>query len=651
MSVPPLPGGLAGPPPGPEINPLDLLAMLPQALLSEDLGLGDYIVPAPAEPEAPPVDIGKIRSWVTLLQGTYSPRDDRFKSDQDLYDMLEAQNASPTTVVRNTPYVVVEKVANMVGALVPVIKVVPPQASLSRTARRVEDLLRQSWEQFDRYWSASLHGSIRRDAAWYGAQRGWIVYRIAYDPYAEPDEIPARLELIEPGNVYPMMDTKGIKFVLHRTYLYPSEVMDFFPEALQLFQDRPPDERLEVVGYYDDTYRAVLVEDRVVVDVTPHNYGFCPWVIRIPGGSPSRGLNQTGNTNQWTADFGPSIYHSARNIYKLQNRVLSQQADIVARASDPPILVHYDKTKGAPEDISLEPGAINYLIAGEDAQVIKSSPSPAELAPLLSAVSEDINKGTIPDVLFGADADQSGLAVATLTGSAKDALFGIVTAMQSAEEEINRKLLLLLRDVHQQPVGVVTKDPSGNWVGGEVLTPEEIGAVGTRVEVQYKDVSLRDRYQMGQLGLAALDKSVLSLKSVRTDYFGVENSEEENNRVIDELIYKDPDVLKNVILPLILYRTDPMMFEMWQTFQQYQQQQKQTPPQLPAGAPPGGPAGAPPGQPLPGTPPTLVPPQQGGQLFDALQQALGAAQGGAGIPRQPGVSGFGGLLPGRQGVR
>lgn len=119
----------------------------------------------------------------------------------------------------------------------------------------------------------------------------------------------------------------------------------------------------------------------------------------------------------------------------------------------------------------------------------------------------------------------------------------------------------------------------------------------------------------------------------------LENPDLENERVLEELIFRDEELVKQYLTPLALARFNPELFQAWlsregRRMRQEQEQaaQSQALQQLMgqlggAGGAPGGPPTIP-GPPMPGMPPTPVPAPMGPVPFDAQAQAEGAATAG-----------------------
>src|SRR5699024_4917947 len=119
-----------------------------------------------------------------------------------------------------------------------------------------------------------------------------------------------------------------------------------------------------------------------------------------------------------------------------------------------------------------------------------------DLQPLMQALQQDLQQGGLPDVMFGnSQQGMTGFEISLLQGSARDSLFGIIKALERAYEEICRISLVLIRDVHQEEIPFYTKDRD-NWVGGQVLSPDDIEFVGTRVKAHFKEFGPQDEAMM-----------------------------------------------------------------------------------------------------------------------------------------------------------
>lgn len=658
MVMPPLPPGMGpggppgmgpgGPPPPPIVPPLQFLSPDMFEMGMQHIGQAEE-----RGPRRPPPTADEVKQRAQRAQDRWRERDKRMDEDYQLYTMVEARHRakddSGEKIVRNVIYTLCEKAANMIGAQMPVMKHEPARLDQREGAQRIENLERAAWAQWNRNWMMGLHTPLRRDMAHFIILRGWLAGRLMLSDENEGDELPADFTLADPRYVYPSIGANGrLRYV---AYVYPStvgEVLDEWPEAEGFYKDTDDNTTCKVTAYYDDWWHAVLVDGHEVKPATAHGYGFVPWVFAMANGAPVRATE--GTSPSWESETGVSLFHSIKYPYRQQNRILSQLANEVARASDPPAVYWIDPATEEPTKLDLAPGATNYFLDSERFQFIETTPNPNNVAPLLEALEADIEKGGLPSVLWGGGgASNSGFAISLLSGAARDQLFGVISALEFAYEQVNRYMLTLIRDFHPGPVGFVVRDRYGNYVGAETVTAEEIAEVGINNRVKFRDLAPQDRFQQIQAAIALTDKNLVSLEYARDELIGVDNPEEENQRVLSELIYKDEDMLRDILTPHALYKHSPVLFKTWlamQKFRKFEEAHQQAMQQQQQAMMMGGGGGPPGASPLPGTPPTMVPAPMGAQPFDALLQARASAGGGVGQQVPPGVSGIGGQIPG-----
>jgi hypothetical protein len=136
---------------------------------------------------------------------------------------------------------------------------------------------------------------------------------------------------------------------------------------------------------------------------------------------------------------------------------------------------------------------------------------------------------------------------------------------------------------------------------------------------------------MANLAMGLTGSNLISAELARDEYLNIENPELESQRILQEKIFMDEDVMKDSLVPMALARSDDEMLQLY--MEAKMRRETQAPP---GGAPaPGGPPqGGPPqgvnlGPPQQGMPPNVMPPIQ--QLgADPLAQSLGSIIGGQG---------------------
>lgn len=639
-----MPGGMPDAPPEPDFLALESLS--PEMLALEG---GEPVTNREKKPKRKKPSPGEIQQMADRLLGYWKPRDQRMDEDEALYLLARHYQRdtklSGELITRNMPYVVVEKAANMLGRVHPNIEKVAPRDDLRETAQKVEDALRSFVDEWVKVSQRAGRGNLRRSLAHYAALRGWVTARVSYNAEAANDECPVRLFVADPRHVYPSFGTYGLRYVIYRARRTIGQVLDEWPHAAEIFKGgeapREDTERVEIIAYYDDWWHGVVIDGVEVRQVTAHEYGFVPWVIGIANGSPIQ-EESDHHTPEMVAQTGPSLFHGAKPAYQQMNKILSQLATEVAKASDPPTIYYYDPEDGElPQKLDLSPGSQNFLVYNKErAEALRTTPGPAEAQAVLNALLEDIHYGSLPPVLWGAGAQQSGFAVSLMSGAARDALFGIQDTLENFYEEVFEYALRLICDFHDQPVGIIVKDAQGRWVGGATVDYQDIQQVGFKTEVTFQDVAPKDQAMMAQLGAMLTDKKLISLQTAREKYLGIENAERENQRVVEDLIYMDEEIVREILNPLTLFKNNPDLFEAWAAMKEHQRRVRSEERASETGGMP----------PVEGMPPGPVPAPLGPEPFDALEQARGAAAGGADFERPEGVGGIGGLLPGGLGV-
>lgn len=570
----------------------------------------------------------------TRMDEDFALYQNKFVSQSRFYDALLGSNTATSTsgevVTRNIPWVLVEKAASILGKANPSIDVIPQDPRLRDAAQRIEDFLRWCWEVWNRRWMATLHGPILRDIAHFLCLRGWVTIRVRYDPDTPDGDLPVYVELADPRQVYPVLGSSGLRAVIHKRYITVGELLDEWPEAAKRFGERDEDDIVEEIAYYDDTWHAVLVDGQWVKQPTRHDYGFIPWVVATGLGSPVRAT--TNDRDSWVRDVGQSIFSGIKQSYLALNRLLSQLATEVSRVANPPTVYYYDPARpDEPRRIDLDAGATNFLYFDrERVEILQLTPNPANSAPIINALMDDIEKGGLPGVLWGVG-QGSGFALSLQADAAMDTLQPLTQTMERIIEEVNYRALELIKNLHDRPIGYFTRDPvTGAWRSGIAVTPDLIDAVGTRSVVRLRKVQPRDRVAMAQLAAMLTDKKLISMETARDEYLGLDNPQRENERVLADLAYLDPDVTKEVLIPWALARTDPVLLELWRLAKQRKVEEEQRKQAREATESKQQPPAAPPNTPVPpGLPPDVLPPQMQG-LFDFLTHSAASAEGGMG---------------------
>lgn len=654
--MPPMPMGpmggspmdMPGPMMGPSLDlglPPSLMALLGLALSGADEGDDEE----EKKPRSPKPDIDLVKSRADKIVAHWAPRDDRMDRDYKLYLLSKEDYPTPEEgdgqlIIRNLPYVVVEKAATLVGSQKPNIDVIAPTGDLRSEAQKLENFCRYLLKVWGDKWREGLRGDFLRDLAHYLALRGWAAIRVTYD--AARQGAPIRLMPYDPRQVYPAPNSDGIEYVVHRYYTSALELVSEWPEAKKLFNGNntrnpkgefDPDEVVMVTAYYDDTWHAVWCDYGDVKDLTAHEYGFVPWFISLAYGSPVRATSS--NQTNWVENVGQGVLFGLKDSYQQLNDILSIMATEVDKSTDPPTIYYYDpNAPEEPKKLKYGAGATNFMIYDKErVEQLHLGPQPANAGPLVDALRQDIDLAFPVSILFGQTQGTSGYALTLMTEAAEGTLWPLAQAVAWLLRQAFSKSLCLIRDFHTEAVNFYSRDPgSRKLVGGQSVDPEMIATVGCDVEVDFRQVSPRDKAMMSNLAIALTDKKLISLETARDEYLGMDNPERENDRILAEGIQMHPTAVE-MLMELSLKKNEPEWYEVWKGIKAKEAQQPPTPPGMP------GPQGG------PGLPPEMMPPIQQAGMTDPLAgliQSLGSAAGGMGLGgAPPGIPGIGGQLP------
>ena len=348
--------------------------------------------------------------------------------------------------------------------------------------------------------------------------------------------------------------------------------------------DREDEELVDCKAYYDDWWYGFFIEDEEIIPIQEHGYGFVPWVVMGAGGTPIR--HTENDTTEWVAGMWPSIFEHIKEQVLMVNRIMSQLADEVERQSNPPLLYFIDpQNKDEPKTISFEAGQQNYLIYDrERVEPLSLGIRSTEAQPLLQMLMEDIDKGGVPSALWGMGDDESGFAATISSGAARDSLYPIVRCMEFAQAEVNRQMLTLIRDFHDEDVGFFLMDADGQRVSGATINFEVIERIGVYSEVKYKDISPQDKMARANIAMALVRENLIDLELARSDFLELDNPQKVQDRVIRDSVFMDEEFMRGPMTEYVLQRTDPELYDLWM---QHQQSQQMQPPDAGGGGMPG----------------------------------------------------------------
>ncbi len=534
----------------------------------------------------------------TRMLKFWRPRNERMMEDEQFYKLQvpveprigDDQVGASETMVLNDPYVIVEKISNMISSQDPVINVISQDPGKKEEVEKIRDFLRWWSDEANSIWINKLNNHMNRDEIYYLALRGWLAGRIMLDP-GDPD-FPYRYDLIDPIHVFPQVGNKGLNWVFHiynDTKINILNDLGWNNDILQRIEETtkssPETSSIEIASYYDDVWHVLFIND-IEVWSAPHNYGFVPWQISICFGPPIRrtdpkysnansalDANNTGFSiyrskgetgTDFTKWWGVSVFQGIKDVYSKLNKLSSAILTEAMKAPNPPVVVYTDNSgmaEGKTIDTSI--GATSYLKKDqEDYKIAEFGFRPSELQPLMQLLTDARNRGSLPSVMYGEGANfMSGFAVNLLTSGARDLLYPLIKSHENYKQELFRKVLKLTANFYPFPIQMVRSNPTtGIRDTLTTITGDEIKAVGYRTIVYYKNIGPQDKNMSAQTAAFLVDKKIISLDTARGEEFlGLRDPGLENDKVLGEIAFFDQDTIKAMI-PYSLLKTNPSAY-------------------------------------------------------------------------------------------
>ena len=557
----------------------------------------------PEQPARPRPTTAVLLERKRRIQDFWYQRNLRMVDDEKMYKMLKpAENVvgqesigASEVLILNDPYVLVEKISNMVAAQEATVETVLADPGMKDAGQKVTDFWYYWRDESNERWTQNLNNDLTRDEVYYLALRGWLSGRLMLDPADE--EYPYRYDLIDPITVFPQRGPKGIRWLFHIYKDSKVNVLndlgwdDDLVQRIEItLEGRSDADDVEVAAYYDDTYHVIFVNDTEVWSAA-HNYGFMPWVINIAFGPPIRrvdssiagGTSTNPNSPSLSSDsyvkwWGVSIFAGIKDVYQKLNKLASAIMTEAMKAPNPPTVIYTNNSgqiEGKQLDTSI--GATNTLVYGqEDYKVVQYGFNPSELAPLMELLQGARDRGALPSVMYGQGANYlSGFAVSLLQSGSRDVVLPIIKSHQNYLTTLYKRVLRLTAEIYQQPINMIGTDmQTGARTQLTSITPEEILSVGYRVKVRYQDIFPKDKERAAMMAAALVRDKVISLDTARGEEFlGLKNVNLENKKVLHDLAYFDQDTVKAAI-PSALAEVDPWLYYIYEMAQQRKQQEQ-----------------------------------------------------------------------------
>lgn len=494
-------------------------------------------------------------------------RDRRMDDEQDMVDLITSQRETRKTdeeeaqnsevYILPDPYILVDKMASMIQGAGLTIEA--PSYSLTDTVatQQVENMCYWILEQLISQHAFGLRGHFIRDVAQDAVLRGWMAALVM--PDSSSLAFPWTIELEDPKHVYPRNTRRGLIRVTRQYTIPVLEAREEFPETEELLGEYDEDDTVDIIGYFDSIYHAILVstglpqskQGSIVKYPTPHGVRdfignpVVPWVIVTPKGGRVR-KDRAGKID--TSRVGVSILYAMRETWEHLSKLTSQVLTGVARSDNPPILRYIDPSRPNTESVNLGPGGRNYAVYNrERVEILDLAPNPGNLNVALQILTDARNKTTLPAVFWGeAGAVTSGYGVGLLRGAANDIMIAYAEAIQLFMEMLLQRALETYMYITGPMIGALQIVGRQNErLAVMQVSPEVVQQTGVMVDVKLRELTPQDRAALTASLVAMVTSGIHSRYSARKEA-GIKDPVLEGFRVAAETLYGDPEIMREI---------------------------------------------------------------------------------------------------------
>lgn len=310
--------------------------------------------------------------------------------------------------------------------------------------------------------------------------------------------------------------------------------------------------------------------------------------------------NDTSDPSYWGLSM---LFNIEDDVRMLEDRVAHQSRMLDIWANLPLVVKTRD---GRPVDVDAVFGSVINLLADESIGFAQPGSEPPDHDKLVAWLKNSISESTFPPMMYG-DGGGSGYGLAQLGEGGRIRLEQPKRQIELLWIVTMRKALSLFRKFAPEK-GI---EVYGEYKGKRYTMNQLTGSAtsGWMMDVILDPHFPQDEARMMALGNQALAMKGLSRRTVQEKYYGVDDPDRENNRILVEMLQQSPAMMDTILQ---------------QVAHEYGMEMPQTP----------GPQGSPPRQPI--SQPMMSNPEQGVQPLplagspqvEGNQQRMASAIGG-----------------------
>lgn len=407
--------------------------------------------------EYPKPELADITSKAEQDRHDYSLLIERMRRDRGRIHMAvvgafaDDDDPSSTTWQDASLAIDVQLIVSILAAADLLIHKTARNAGDREKAQRIENVCYSMIEQASELHH-QIHGTdMKADLVKTALQTGHLVSRVLPIYYPDEGQIPIQIEVLDPATCFPTHDAHGIdtvtRFYLQQvrevargfklTKKQQKDILDTQVKAESgKYRRVSASDTVEVIEFWNRRWYALVVNNRMVVPPTEHNYHCVPFVwTRSAVGDPGNVYEQNLRTtygiieNSYQHDLvnkGQSHIQLLQKTHEQREAIMGLVASELKKIRNPPRTFEQAVTVyGDAPAISNAEGGISMLRMGEEVEV----PRPVDprfnlMGPILGAVNEAASMGRMSPADYGLapGSQSSGTVVEGLSESSKDKL-------------------------------------------------------------------------------------------------------------------------------------------------------------------------------------------------------------------------------------
>uniref|UniRef100_A0A6H1ZR77 Portal protein n=1 Tax=viral metagenome TaxID=1070528 RepID=A0A6H1ZR77_9ZZZZ len=511
-----------------------------------------------------------IEEDTTSLLTTWKTRDERLRQDKEVINLVqETQTTADIKWMSNEPKVFFDTSRALISSYPPRFRLpltINYEAEEKGKMNKAERLLIGIYRGLERR-SADTGGSGWLWDLAYWVLLGW--YSVFNIVTKTENGIEFIADIWEPMTVYPSWDGKGLSKCV-RCYEVDNKVAvamakGFQEKGLEFDFTEPSgvETKSRVVNYWRRTYNknkpivenAITIAGQLVKPMTIQKR-----LTRIPirigaVGSPDR------TASEWETRKGESIIASNRDMYAYNNSMFSLMATILAATAFPNII---EKTRTGQEAHKGEEfkgygTKLTYKIE-DTIELLKHAATPQEANTLLTMVGQQIQKGSVPNSVYGSiPFEISGFALSQLLAAIKYKLGPYLNAMQNILSNMMTDFLFQYKAGKFGSITLSTENPHDLKRGMTYIEEFNTDDVPESIYVDVT-IPITSQYDKTQTILNARQAlqppQLMSRETLWETEFDIQDTEQEYERIRLDQVMEDPFVRQIEIIEAMWRRVD-----------------------------------------------------------------------------------------------